>query len=345
MPHDEAYYQAEKKIEQAQRIGMTELDLRPENWWHQSPHQLTELPESLGNLTQLQSLDLSYNQLTILPETLGNLTRLQSLNLSSNHLAMLPETLGNLTWLAILNLSANNLTTLPKSLSNLVQLQSLNLSFNNLKTLPDFIGQLTQLRSVDLAYNQLTAIPESLEQLVYLHTLNVPGNLLLKLPDSVGQLKELLLLILSKNNLTDLPPSIYKLEHLERLDLEDNPLNPELAAAYKLDLEGVKAYLRAKAKSQITINEAKLILVGEGEVEAPVQRVVLVRQVEGVRVPVEDAAHRHLREDALVKGLHGLRCLRAADLTVQDRQPVAARPEADAADRRRVDTHPSLPRK
>jgi hypothetical protein len=36
--------------------------------------------------------------------------------------------------------------------------------------------------------------------------------------------------------------------------------------AHKQGLDAVKAYLRAKAEAQITLNEAKLILVGEGEV-------------------------------------------------------------------------------
>ncbi len=61
-------------------------------------------------------------------------------------------------------------------------------------------------------------------------------------------------------------PSLAQLEHLEKLYLNNNPLNPELAEAYKQGLDAVKAYLRAKAEAQITLNEAKLILVGEGEV-------------------------------------------------------------------------------
>jgi len=47
---------------------------------------------------------------------------------------------------------------------------------------------------------------------------------------------------------------------------ETNPLNPELAEANKQGLDAVKNYLRAKAEAQITLNEAKLILIGEGEV-------------------------------------------------------------------------------
>ncbi len=86
MARDEAYRKAEEKIEAARRSGATELNL--------SDMRLTELPESLGRLTQLQSLDLSYSQLTVLPESLGQLTQLQSLDLASNQLTALPESLG-----------------------------------------------------------------------------------------------------------------------------------------------------------------------------------------------------------------------------------------------------------
>jgi hypothetical protein len=53
---------------------------------------------------------------------------------------------------------------------------------------------------------------------------------------------------------------------LQYLGLDRNPLNPELAAAYKEGLAAVKRYLRAKAEAQVVLNEAKLILIGEGEV-------------------------------------------------------------------------------
>ncbi len=43
-------------------------------------------------------------------------------------------------------------------------------------------------------------------------------------------------------------------------------INPELAAAYNQGRDAVKAFERAKAAAQIILNEAKLILVGEGEV-------------------------------------------------------------------------------
>jgi internalin A len=158
MPRDEAYRRAEEKIATALRRGATGLDLRQ--------LRLTDLPESLGQLTQLQTLDLYKNQLTALPESLGQLTQLQWLDLSDNQLTALPEWLGQL-----------------------MQLQWLSLSDNQLTALPESLGQLTQLQRLFLYGNQLTALPESLRQLaargslkgLYLHdnpALELPAELL-----------------------------------------------------------------------------------------------------------------------------------------------------------------------
>jgi len=68
------------------------------------------------------------------------------------------------------------------------------------------------------------------------------------------------------NYLTSLPLSFTKLANLIKLNLDDNPLNSDLSAAYEQGIEAVMQYLRAKAEGEVTLNEAKLILVGEGEV-------------------------------------------------------------------------------
>ena len=112
-----------------------------------------------------------------------------------------------------------------------------------LKYLPDWLGNLSSLGKLCLQDNHLTGLPVSL-----------------------GRLSELSELSLSGNRLIDLPASLGQLSNLEALDLDDNPLNPELAATNKEGLDAVKRYLRAKAEAHVVLNEAKLILIGEGEV-------------------------------------------------------------------------------
>jgi len=292
MARNKAYRRAEQEIEKARRSRAKKLDLSL-SWGTKDSDKLTELPEALGQLTQLQSLDLSSNHLTALPEWLGQLTQLQSLDLSNNQLTALPESLGQLTQLQSLNLSSNQLTALPESVGRLSNLDDLVFeygkctklpeSFSHLKQLRQFIFTcnpvvefptalrgVTSLRTLSLYNNRLTSVPEWIEELQLLEKLELDGNQLTEVPQSMGNLPRLIDLDLGSpltggNEITDLPPSLARL-NLRTLGLEANPLNPELASAYKEGLDAVKRYLRAKAEAQVVLNEAKLILVGEGEV-------------------------------------------------------------------------------
>jgi len=230
-----------------------------------SYNQLTTLPEWLGQLAQLGSLDVSRNQLTTLPEWLGELTELRSLNVSSDQLTTLPDWLGQLTQLQLLNVSDNQLTTLPESLGQLTQLQSLSVWGNALTTLPDSLGNLTQLRSLDISFYRLAKLPEVIRRLERLQWLLAYRGNLSSLPDWMGELRNLEGIDVAANHLSDLPASLSGL-NLTQLILDGNPLNPELEAAYEQGLDAVKRYLRAKAAENVVLNEAKLILIGEGEV-------------------------------------------------------------------------------
>ncbi|WP_173647339.1 leucine-rich repeat domain-containing protein, partial [Leptospira interrogans] len=50
-------------------------------------NQLTTLPEGIGQLKNLQTLDLDSNQLTTLPQEIGQLQNLQELFLNNNQLS------------------------------------------------------------------------------------------------------------------------------------------------------------------------------------------------------------------------------------------------------------------
>ena len=92
-------------------------------------------------------------------------------------------------------------------------------------------------------------------------------NQISSLPEGLGKLTSLQRLYLSRNQISSLPEGLGKLTSLQELSLDKNPLNPELAAAYEQGTAVVLEYLRSQARSQqVELNEAKLILVGEGEV-------------------------------------------------------------------------------
>ena len=247
-------------------------------------NRLTTLPDSLGQLTQLTELDLSRNQLTAPPDSLGQLTELHTLNLSRNQLTTLPESLGQLVQLQRLELRYNYLMTLPESFGNLIQLQFLDLSHNNLVALSKSFGLLAHLRYLNIFDNVLMFLPDEIQYLSQLTDLDIACNGLTSLPEWLGNLAKLKSLLSDSgigrtldefviikrgqvgNKLTDVPLSLAQLEHLIELDLDNNPLNPALQSAYDQGLPAVKAYLRSLEQNAEPLYEAKLVLVGEGNV-------------------------------------------------------------------------------
>ncbi len=74
-----------------------------------SRNRLSDLPESITNLSNLTTLDLSGNRLKNLPESITKLSNLTKLYLSENRLSNLPESITKLSNLTILNLNENGL--------------------------------------------------------------------------------------------------------------------------------------------------------------------------------------------------------------------------------------------
>ncbi len=165
-----------------------------------------------------------------------------------------------------LDFSGIGIVELPDSLFDLTELEWLDLEKNELEELPKSIGFLTRLKVLRLGGNNLSNMPKTLGNLKELLELDLENNQLVELPESIGDLAKLEELYLSRNQLTDLPGSLGNLNNLKHISLYKNPLNPELSAAFKEGLYTLKRYLRAKDESQTELNEAKLIIIGEGEV-------------------------------------------------------------------------------
>ena len=163
----------------------------------QLPNRLTgSMPPELGNLSNLQLLNLQQNQFTgSMPPELGNLSNLRYLILNESQLSgSIPSELGNLAHLGWLELPGNQLSgIIPPELGNLYNLRGLYLSNNQLtSSIPPELGNLYNLRGLYLNNNQLTgSIPPELGNLTNLNELSLAGNQLTGcIPAALGDVEQ-----------------------------------------------------------------------------------------------------------------------------------------------------------
>lgn len=89
---------------------------------------LEELPEEVGQLEKLTTLQLWNSGFRQLPSQITSLSKLQTLDISDTSIDELPDDLGNLTALQHLRIGGTDITALPKSVTKLKKLKSLSLS-------------------------------------------------------------------------------------------------------------------------------------------------------------------------------------------------------------------------
>ncbi len=150
---------------------------------------ITVLPFSIGELTDLEDLDLYENKLTSVPSSIGNLVKLTHLAFSYNDLTSVPEEIGNLTALGGLYFENNELTDLPDSIRNLTNLKELQILNNKFTTFPDWIVDMVNLESLYVNGNELTNVPEELGNLTKLNYLNLTDNNLTTIPQAICDLE------------------------------------------------------------------------------------------------------------------------------------------------------------
>ncbi|CAI5532565.1 unnamed protein product [Closterium sp. Naga37s-1] len=147
---------------------------------------VTELPDAIGDLARLETLEIELDGLECLPESLQLLTGLKTLSIQSKNLPCLPENvMAGLTQMQSLSLhacdsigilpesicflplsslcisSCPSLTSLPHHIGALSHLQTLKLlSLDNIRDLPESLGNLPRLKTLELVLPTLQHLPE-----------------------------------------------------------------------------------------------------------------------------------------------------------------------------------------
>jgi len=231
-------------------LGYTQIGTLPESIENLSSLQslnlgytrISMLPKSIGNLSELQRLDLRSTKISVLPESIGDLTSLQNLYFGSTPISTLPESIGNLSRLQILTLSYTPISTLPESIWNLSSLKILDLSSTPIRVLPESMGNLFNLQSLYLRLTPISRLPESIRSLTSLQILDLSSTLISTLPESMGSLSDLQRLDLRGTQISELPENIHTLPKIKELALENLTLSelPEELLSFNLEYKNVR---------------------------------------------------------------------------------------------------------
>jgi len=228
-------------------------------------YQTGVIPDSLGNLKLLQTLNILNTQINKMTDHFGNLTGLRMLQIVNTPIHEMTDHLGNLTGLTTLIIQNSKIHKMTDHLGNLRGLTSLKLINCSVTSLPN-LSKLTGLTYLNTVSNPLTslvglyrvtslelsncqfsniptmAIPTALtslymqnNQLSYVDNLNLykslisanfAGNRIKELLPTVGQLTSLTTLYLSNNELSALPIDIIRLPKLAILNIANNTFSP-----------------------------------------------------------------------------------------------------------------------
>ncbi|CAL8246216.1 unnamed protein product [Lota lota] len=174
-------------------------------------NSLTTLPDNLAQkLPNLIELYLHSNNIVMVPEAIGELSRLRSLDLSDNALQIICPEIGRLCSLRHLRLANNQLETLPSELGELQELESLDVSRNRLTCLPARLHRCRSLQYLTADRNQLRHLPRHLCLLNSLNELSLAANRLVTLPPDLGRSRELQFVFVDNNvELKGLPSYLY----------------------------------------------------------------------------------------------------------------------------------------
>ncbi|CAM8974062.1 unnamed protein product [Rhodiola kirilowii] len=246
---------------------------------------------TIGGLTELVSLDLSYNPgLTgTLSSAVGKLLKLNTLTLiGCSFTGNIPDEIGNLSDLTFLALNNNSFTgSIPPTFGKLSNLMWLDLADNKLTgSLPvsnsatSGLDLLFKALHFHLNNNQLSGtIPETLfsSQMQLIHVLFDGNNLTGSIPNSLGTVQSLEVVRLDRNLLSGkAPTNINNLTNVNELHLAGNKLTGPLP-----NLDGMSALNYVDLSSNLfdaseapdwfsTLSSLTVLFIEYGSLQGPV---------------------------------------------------------------------------
>lgn len=128
---------------------------------HLESNNVDKIPQELfKKINKLKNFAVSNKRITEIPDSIWELTNLQCLNIAGTWITTIPNSISNCKSLEMLYTNNCNITELPKEIWNLTELKKIDLSFNNLSVIPD-LSSLTNLEDLYISYNKnLKSIPE-----------------------------------------------------------------------------------------------------------------------------------------------------------------------------------------
>jgi internalin A len=189
------------------------------------------------------------------------------IDLRGHQLDHLPARIFELSDLQELDLRENSFESFPEQVTKLKKLMILRLGGNHISEIPESIGQAHSLEAVDLSRNNIQEMPLVLSSLPRLSWLDLGNNSIAVIPNWINEHKELRTLYLNGNCIESIPQTIIEIPKLFTLHLEDNPIRSIPVEIANQGFAALVNYFTTLSESHHErLFEAKLIIVGEGEV-------------------------------------------------------------------------------
>jgi Leucine-rich repeat (LRR) protein len=200
--------------------------------------KLAEISEAFVELQSLVYLDLSHNQLTQLPDHMKNMTNLQNLNVSCNPITSI-DAVKFLCALVHLNIQGTCLADVPLAIAKLPHIESVLADWSSFPSLPlhhtaswntilafvKLLGASFVSSNVSIHHQGLLCVPCCVLSWKSVVTIDFSFNDLNSVDDAIFELPLLQELNVSNNSISVLPHALHCATRLLKLDVRNNPIS------------------------------------------------------------------------------------------------------------------------